>query len=255
MDTMNGKIAVVTGGSSGIGRACSIAFAKRQCTVVILSRHDEKAEETIKLCKDAGGEAVFKRCDMLIHEEIESAFQFIADTFGRLDYAVNCAGYGFLPKPMGESTYEEVQELYVVNVHAYTLCMIQELRIMKRAGFGRIVNIASGTGLIATGGYSIYTAAKHAVVGMTKAAALDYAGDNITVNSIAPGTIETELVASLKELLPEAYKQAQAANPNGRLGQPWEIARVVVFLCEDGSSFINGAIIPVDGGGTAGKLT
>ncbi|WP_041272822.1 SDR family NAD(P)-dependent oxidoreductase [Desulfitobacterium hafniense] len=250
---MRGKIAVVTGGLSGIGKACSLAFAQQQCTVVILDIQDEKAEETIKHCREAGGDAVYRNCNLLEYENIKSAFQFIEGTYGRLDYAINNAGFGFPPKPMDESTYEEVRTLYGINVQAYSMCMIHELRMMKEVGFGRIVNIASGTGLIANKGYSMYSAAKHAVVGMTKAAALDYAKDNITVNAIAPGTIETELVASLKFQAPEAYEQAKAANPSGRFGQPWEIARVALFLCEADSSFINGAIIPVDSGGTAGK--
>ncbi|MNM66669.1 Levodione reductase [compost metagenome] len=253
MNSMKEKVALVTGGLSGMGKACSIAFAQRQCTVVILDIQDGKAEETVKLCREAGGEAVYRRCDLFDYKDIESAYQFITDTYGRLDYAVNCAGFGLPPKPMDESTYEDAQKLYGINVNAVSMCMIHELRMMKEAGFGRIVNIASGTGLVAAKGYSLYSAAKHAVVGMTKAAALDYAKDNITVNSIAPGTIETELVASLKVQMPEAYEQSKQANPCGRLGQPWEIARVVLFLCEDDSSFINGTVIPVDGGGTAGK--
>ena len=130
---------------------------------------------------------------------------------------------------------------------------IEEIKIMKENGFGRIVNTASGAGLLGVKGNSIYCAAKHGVVGITKAAALDYATSNITINAIAPGTIETELVNSLKEIAPEAYKQAEESNPAGHLGKPEDIANAALFLCEDTSSFINGVILPVDSGCVAGK--
>ena len=133
------------------------------------------------------------------------------------------------------------------------LCMIHEINMMKENGFGRIVNTASGSGLVASKGMALYTACKHAVCGLTKAAALDYAKDNITINAIAPGTIETELVLPIKEHKPEEYALWCLSNPIGRLGQPHEIARVVSFLFEDDSEFINGTIIPIDSGFVAGK--
>ena len=136
---------------------------------------------------------------------------------------------------------------------AVTNCMIEEIKIMKENGFGRIVNTTSGAGLLGIKGNSVYCAAKHGVVGVTKAAALDYATSNITINAIAPGTIETELVNSLKEIAPDAYKQAEESNPSGHLGKPEDIANAAVFLCEDASSFINGVVLPVDSGCVAGK--
>lgn len=169
-----------------------------------------------------------------------------------LDYAVNCAGFGLF-KPLAETTYEEMKTIYEINIHGYTMCMIHELNIMLKGKFGRIVNISSGTGISASKGYATYTAAKHAVVGLTKAAALDYVKENITINSVAPGATETERILNAKIQSPESYKVAKNSNPIGRMGQPWEIARMVVFLCEDDSSFINGAIIPVDSGVVAGK--
>lgn len=252
-EPMKGRVALVTGGLSGMGKAIAISLARRQCTVIIFDIQDDKADEVIKQCKEAGGTAVYRNCNLMDYENIKSAFQFIEDTYGRLDYAVNNAAFGLPPKPLGESTFEEVESVYNINIHSYTYCMIHELRMMKQAGFGRIVNTASGAGLVASRGYSVYSAAKHAVVGLTKAAALDYAQEGITINAIAPGTIETELVASLKESAPEAYEASKLSNPIGRLGSPMEIARVVVFLCENDSEFINGAIIPIDSGGVAGK--
>ena len=131
--------------------------------------------------------------------------------------------------------------------------MIEEIKIMKENGSGRIVNTTSGAGLLGIKGNSVYCAAKHGVVGVTKAAALDYATSNITINAIAPWTIETELVNSLKEIAPDAYKQAEESNPSGHLGKPEDIANAAVFLCEDASSFINGVVLPVDSGCVAGK--
>ena len=186
-------------------------------------------------------------------DEIKSAYIWIKEQFGKLDYAMNNAGFGIPAKPLDECTSEEVNKVIGICLIAVTNCMIEEIKIMKENGFGRIVNTASGAGLLGVKGNSIYCAAKHGVVGITKAAALDYATSNITINAIAPGTIETELVNSLKEIAPEAYKQAEESNPAGHLGKPEDIANAALFLCEDTSSFINGVILPVDSGCVAGK--
>ena len=178
---------------------------------------------------------------------------WIKEQFGKLDYAMNNAGFGIPAKPLDECTSEEVNKVIGICLIAVTNCMIEEIKIMKENGFGRIVNTTSGAGLLGVKGNSIYCAAKHGVVGITKAAALDYATSNITINAIAPGTIETELVNSLKEIAPEAYKQAEESNPAGHLGKPEDIANAALFLCEDTSSFINGVILPVDSGCVAGK--
>ena len=150
-------------------------------------------------------------------------------------------------------TIENVQQKQEAHGCDVTYTTNAEIKIMKENGFGRIVNTTSGAGLLGVKGNSIYCAAKHGVVGITKAAALDYATSNITINAIAPGTIETELVNSLKEIAPEAYKQAEESNPAGHLGKPEDIANAALFLCEDTSSFINGVILPVDSGCVAGK--
>ena len=164
---------------------------------------------------------------------------------------MNNAGFGIPAKPLDECTSEEVNKVIGICLIAVTNCMIEEIK--KENGFGRIVNTTSGAGLLGIKGNSVYCAAKHGVVGVTKAAALDYATSNITINAIAPGTIETELVNSLKEIAPDAYKQAEESNPSGHLGKPEDIANAAVFLCEDASSFINGVVLPVDSGCVAGK--
>ena len=166
---------------------------------------------------------------------------------------MNNAGFGIPAKPLDECTTEDVNRVIGICLIAVANCMIEEVKMMKEAGFGRIINTTSGAGILGIKGNSIYCAAKHGVVGITKAAALDYATYNVTINAIAPGAIETELVSSLKEIAPDAYRQAEKSNPAGRLGQPEDIANAVMFLCEDASSFINGVVIPVDSGCVAGK--
>lgn len=250
---MKGKIALVTGGLSGIGKAIVFELAKKGLTIIIFDIQDEKAEAVLQTCKELGGEAIYKKCNLFDTKEIDEAFNFIKETYGHLDYAMNNAGFGILSKPFGEVNENEIDKLLGINVKAYMLCMIHEINIMKENGFGRIINTASGTGLVASKGMALYTACKHAVCGLTKAAALDYATDNITINAIAPGTIETELILPVKEQNPEEYALWCLSNPIGRLGQPYEIARVVSFLFEDDSEFINGAIIPIDSGCVAGK--
>lgn len=249
---MEKKIALVTGGLSGMGKATVLELAKKNYEVVIFDIQDDKADAVVAKCRELGGNAVYRRCNLFSSEDIKSAFQFIKDTYGHLDCAMNNAGIGILSKPFAETTEEEIDKLWGLDVKAYMLCMIHEIQMMQEQGFGRIVNTASGSGISATKGMALYSACKHAVCGLTKAAALDYATDNITINAIAPGTIETELVLPVKEQNPEEYAVWCQANPIGRLGQPDEIARVVSFLFEEESAFINGTVIPVDSGCVAG---
>lgn len=251
---MEQKLALVTGGLSGIGKATVLELAKKGYKIIIFDIQDEKATDVINECKRLGAEAVYKRCNLLNTQEIKDSFQFIKENYGNLDCALNNAGFGIPAKPFGEVTEEEIEKLLGINVKSYMQCIIHEIHMMKENGFGRIVNVASGAGLHGGSGMALYTACKHAVVGLTKSVALDYAQDNITVNAIAPGAIETELIIALKEKSPEDYKHSALANPIGRFGKPHEIARVVSFLFEEDSAFINGTTIPVDSGYAAGRF-
>lgn len=250
---MEKKIALVTGGLSGMGKASVLAMAEKGYEVVIFDIQDEKADGVITQCKKMKGNAVYRSCNLMDSKAIDSAFQFIRDTYGHLDCALNNAGTGILSKPFAETTEEEMDKLIGLDLKAYMLCMVHEIHMMEQTGFGRIVNVASGSGLCASKGMALYSACKHGVCGLTKAAALDYADKNITINAIAPGTIETELVLYYKEHNPEEYKEWCKSNPKGRLGRPDEIARVVSFLFEEESDFINGIVIPVDSGCVAGS--
>ncbi|MGB4779895.1 SDR family NAD(P)-dependent oxidoreductase [Microbacterium sp.] len=252
-EDFGGRVAVVTGGLSGIGKAIAHRLAAGGAHVDILDVQDEKAAAVINECRRLGGEATYRRCDLFDASAVFETFAAIEAAHGRLDYAVNNAGFGILAKPFGEVSAREIDQLLGINVRAHMLCMVEELRIMRRGKFGRIVNTASGAGLVAGKGMALYSACKHAIVGLTKAAALDYARDNITINAIAPGTVETELVSAIKETSPDDYAAWAASNPIGRLAQPDEMARVVAFLCLQDSAFINGTVIPVDSGYVAGK--
>lgn len=250
---MKDRVVLVTGGASGIGKGIVHMFAKKGCQVIIFDVQDEKGETLAKELNDKGNKVVYKHVNLFNVDEIQAAYTWIKDQYGKLDYAINNAGFGIPAKPLDEVTSEEVNKVIGICLIAVANCMIEEVKMMKAAGFGRIVNTASGAGLFGGKGNSIYCAAKHGVVGITKAAALDYAMYNMTINAVAPGAIETELVSSLKEIAPDAYKQAEESNPAGRLGKPEDIANAVIFLCEDSSSFINGVVIPVDSGYCAGK--
>lgn len=247
------KVALVTGGLSGIGKGAVMELAKRHYSIIIFDHNDDKAAGVIQQALDNGAvKAVYHKVNLLSSKEIAAGFEFIKDEYGKLDCAFNNAGTGILAKPFDEVTEDEMDKLWDLDVKAYMLCMQAELRLMKENNFGRIVNTASGSGLVAAKGSALYTAVKHAVVGLTKAAALDYAKQNITINAVAPGTIETELIQKYKNT-PD-YQEWCKSNPAGRLGRPSEIGRVVAFLFEEDSSFINGIVMPIDSGFCAGRF-
>ncbi|MFT9457456.1 MAG: SDR family oxidoreductase [Liquorilactobacillus hordei] len=250
---MSNKIAVVTGGASGIGAGMVKAFFNRGCTVIILDVQDDKGKALALKVANGSGKIIYKHCDLFDYQAIQETFEWIAAKFKKIDYAMNNAGFGLPVKPLAEVTPDELRKVYGICLIALTDCMIEELKIMSKAGFGRIVNTASGAGIVASQGGAVYSAAKAGVIALTKSAALDYVKQGITVNAIAPGAIETELVASLKETSPETYAGAEKSNPIGRFGQPEDIANATLFLCQGSSSFINGVVIPVDSGFAAGN--
>lgn len=253
MTDMNNKIALVTGGASGIGKAMVKAFAKRGCTVIIFDVQDDKGQTLCDELTKQGEKTVYRHVNLFEIKEIKEAYQWIKETYGRIDYAMNNAGFGIPAKPLHEVTDEELNKCIGICLIALTRCMIEEVKMMLETGFGRIVNTTSGAGLLGSQGNAVYAAAKHGVVGITQSAALDYARNNMTVNAIAPGATETELVASLEDVAPDAYEQCLKANPAGKMAQPEDMANVAVFLCEDASHFINGVTIPVDSGFCAGS--
>lgn len=250
---MKKKLALVTGGLSGMGKATVIELSRVEYDVIVFDIQDDKLDILIDECKDHDGKIFYRHCNLLDGEDIKKSFNFINNTYGNLDCAFNNAGFGIQAKPFDEVSEKEIDTLINIDIKSYMLCMIYELKMMKENGFGRIVNNSSGAGLLGSAGGALYNAVKHAVVGLTKGASLDYAKQNITINCICPGTIDTELVSGLKDIDPDMYKHAAESNPIGRMGAPSEVARVVKFLFEEDSSYLNGVIMPIDSGWSAGK--
>jgi NAD(P)-dependent dehydrogenase (short-subunit alcohol dehydrogenase family) len=246
------KVAVVTGGSFGIGRATAVAFAARGAKVIIADYiHDEK-EETLKMIKAADAEAQFIQCDVSKSRDVKAAIDKVVSIYGRLDYAFNNAGIEGTMANTQDCTEENWDKTIGVNLKGIWLCMKYEIPHMLKQGKGAIVNCASVAGLVGFPGLPAYVASKHAVAGLTKTAALENAKQNIRINAVCPGVIHTSMIDRITGRDKEVEKQYTSMEPVGRMGQPEEVAEAVVWLCSDAASFITGLIMPVDGGWIAG---
>ena len=243
-----GKVAVVTGSSYGIGRSTAIAFAKRGAKVVLSDWVDDN--DTREVIGQAGGEAVYFKCDVSNEEEVRSLMAQAVSHYGRLDFAFNNAGVEGSPAPVADCSNENWDRTIGINLRGVWLCMKHQIPAMLKTGGGVIVNNASIAGLVGFAGVPAYVASKHGVVGLTKNAALDYAKQNIRVNAVCPGVIQTPMIERFTGGDPIVIQQLVAGEPMDRLGQPEEIAETVVFLCSDAASFITGQAIAVDGGWT-----
>ena len=240
-----GKVALVTGGGSGIGRQACLVFCREGAQVVVSDVTVEGGEETLSLIKQAGGEAVFIKADVAQAAEVEALVAKTVEAYGRLDCAYNNAGIAGRTARVADDTEENWERILSINLKGVWLCLKYEIAHMLKQGGGAIVNTASGAGLIGVRRTGAYVASKHGVVGLTKTAALEYAKANIRVNAVCPGPIDTPMLRGASERVIDAMAAAQ---PNGRLGQPQEIAEAVVWLCSDAASFVTGHPMPVDGG-------
>ncbi|MCY4451710.1 MAG: glucose 1-dehydrogenase [Immundisolibacterales bacterium] len=243
------RTALVTGGGSGIGREAALLFAARGARVVIADIAAGGGESTAKAILEGGGEAVFVRTDVTRADEVAAMVDAAVASFGGLDCAVNSAGTAtFVRTRTHEFTEEEWRRVIDVNLTGVWLCMKREIEPMLQGGGGAIVNLSSIYGLVAAAGTAAYTASKHAVAGLTKTAALDYAKRNIRVNALSPGYTRTAMVEGVVSSKPEIEDWMVGRTPLGRMGTPREIAEAAVWLCSDAAAFVSGVILPVDGG-------
>ncbi len=245
MKEFENKVALVTGGSSGIGRATAIAFAREGAKVVVAARRVKEGEETVGLIREAGSEGIFIKTDVTLEEEVRALIEKTIDTYGRLDCAFNNAGVG-IGGSLTETTVDIYEKVFDVNVKGVLLCLKYEIQEMLKNGSGSIVNNSSIAGLTGIEQVSVYVASKHAVLGLTKAAALEMAKSNIRVNAVAPGVIETDMSRPFFEL--PFYKKLIEEIPLERVGQVEGVATAVVYLCSDKASFITGQCFVIDGG-------
>ncbi|MGZ8557440.1 MAG: SDR family oxidoreductase [Chitinophagaceae bacterium] len=248
----DGKVALVTGGSYGIGRATAVAFARSGAKVVVADWMEDKKSETINLIKDMGGEVLFIRCDVSNGTEVKNMIENTITRFGRLDYAFNNAGIEGAMANTQECTEENWDKTIGVNLKGVWLCLKNEIPYMLKQGKGAIVNCASVAGLIGFPGLPAYVTSKHGVVGLTKTAALENAKLGIRINAVCPGVIKTDMINRITGKDKEVEKQYTDMEPVGRMGNPEEVAEAVVWLCSDAASFITGHAMPVDGGWIAG---
>lgn len=244
----DGDVALVTGGSSGIGRATALAFSMLGAKVLIASRRSEEAAETVKLIEAAGGSATFVKTDVSKAAEVEEMVNEAVKQFGSLTYAFNNAGIegdAFVPTAeYSESVWDDVID---INLKGVFLCMKYEIPYILKAK-GAIVNMASVAGLCGGRVGAAYYASKHGVVGLTKAAALEYAGNGIRINAVAPAIIKTPMAERAFFHDEELTTRVTKMHPIGRVGSPEEVASAVTWLCSKGASFITGHTLPVDGG-------
>ena len=251
--TLEDKIALVTGAGSGIGRASSLVLAREGAKVVVSDINAEGAEATLSTIKEMGGEGVFVHADVSKPEDVQALVASVIHTYGRLDCAYNNAGIeGYMEGRLHEYPEDIWDRLIGINLKGVWLCLKYEIPRMLEQGGGAIVNTASAAGLVGSRRLAAYVASKHGVVGLTKAAALEYARDGIRVNAVCPGIIDTPMMDRLIAGRQDDYEATiPTRQPIGRLGTAEEIAESVAWLCSDAASLITGIALSVDGGFTA----
>lgn len=248
--SFKGKVAFVTGAGSGIGRAATLAFAREGASVVVVDRSGESNRETARMIEEFSGSALAVSCDVTRTEDVKAALDKTVEAFGRLDFAFNNAGSEQPITATADLTEQEWDRIVTINLRGVFLCMKYEIPLMLRNGGGAIVNTSSGAGVKGFKGQAAYAAAKHGVIGLTKSAALDYASQNIRINAVCPGIIETSMMQRFTGGTSEGRERVIAQEPVGRMGKAEEIAAAVVWLCSDPAAFVIGHAMVIDGGQT-----
>jgi NAD(P)-dependent dehydrogenase (short-subunit alcohol dehydrogenase family) len=248
MERLQGKVAIVTGAGSGIGRAASLAFAREGARVLVADVVVEGGEETAKMVREAGGQAIFVKTDVSRAEDVKAMVDSTISSFGRLDCAFNNAGISGGYVSLSRCPEDSWDRMIAINLKGVFLCMKYELPKMLKSGGGSIVNTSSIAGMVGDGGHPAYAASKHGVVGLTRTAAIQYAKAGIRVNAVCPGVIRTPMTEQLFTESPELKSLMVSQQPMDRLAEAEEVARVVVWLCTDEASFITGHPLPIDGG-------
>lgn len=253
MTEFEGKVALVTGGTSGIGQATALLFAKKGCKVVVAGRSAEKGKETFKLLSKANAEATFVQCDVSNSAEVKSLIQTTVEKYGRLDYACNNAGVeDYFKFPTASYPEETWNQVINVNLTGNFLCMKYEIQQMLEQGKGAIVNMSSNLGIVGFPNGCGYVASKTAQIGLTRTAALEYSTQNIRVNAVCPGGVKTPKMENMGVIEgTEIYEKFVSTFPAKRLGKPKEIAEAVLWLCSDAASYVNGHAMVVDAAYTA----
>lgn len=252
IDEFSGRVAFVTGATTGIGRATAVAFAERGAAVVVADISADGCRETAEVITRAGGQAVAVTCDVTKSHDVQAALNQTVEAFGRLDFAFNNAGVEQPVMPIVDVTEDEWDRVVGVNLRGVFLCMKYEIPLMLETGGGAIVNTSSGAGVSGFAGQGAYAASKHGVIGLTKSAALDYAAANVRINAVCPGIVDTPMMDRFSGGTPEGRQRVIDQEPIGRMGRPEEIASAVLWLCSDSAAFTIGHALVMDGGQTVG---
>jgi NAD(P)-dependent dehydrogenase (short-subunit alcohol dehydrogenase family) len=251
----SGKVAFVTGASGGIGEAAALAFAEAGAAVTLVDIKMDECERTAAAIRAKGGKVIVAKCDLTDESAIQDALRRTVQEFGGLDFAFNNAGKYQQVADLADITAEEWRRIVEINVTGTFLCMRNQIPLMLKRGGGAIVNTSSGAGIMGIRGAAAYSAAKHAVIGLTRSAALDYAPTGVRINAVCPGIVHTSMAVEVSGGTAQGLARMVAEEPAGRLGRPEEIASAVLWLCSDTAGYTIGHALVVDGGHTIGAIT
>ena len=247
-----GKVVIITGGGSGIGRATALEFAAAGASVVVSGRTSSLLDETVAAIAKAGGKALAVAGDVAIRQDVQKLVGAATSSFGRLDYLVNNAGINANGQLICDADEDLFDRIYATNVRGAFLCMKYAIPEMLRGGGGCVVNVSSNQGLVGARGTAGYAASKHALNGLTKVAAIEYASQGVRVNAVCPAGTDTEMLKKLSSsMTPEAWAtRVKTLYPTGKVGTVEQVSSVILFLCSDGASHLHGLTLPIDGGFT-----